>query len=153
HNTYLKLKNITLSKLLICTIFGEAYKARPNSILDAVMFYGMLPTPRTNKATNINLNSVKLANRNKGNLEEALAQIVVSFLPTPTASDNPAKNTGKMNQDSLQKRAYQVTGQPSQLNPRFVAEMMGFPADWTERPFYKEEKPENQHLITGEKNP
>jgi hypothetical protein len=33
-----------------------------------------------------------------------------------------------------------------------VAEMMGFPADWTERPFYKEEKPENQHSITGEKN-
>jgi site-specific DNA-cytosine methylase len=127
-------------------------EARPNSILDAVMFYGMLPTPRTNKATNLNLNSVKLANRNKGNLEEALAQIVVSFLPTPTASDNPAKNTGKMNQDSLQKRAFQVTGKPSQLNPRFVAEMMGFPADWTERPFYKEEKPENQHSITGEKN-
>ncbi|MDI9875121.1 hypothetical protein, partial [Flectobacillus rivi] len=26
HNTYLKLKNITLFKLLIRTIFGEAYK-------------------------------------------------------------------------------------------------------------------------------
>jgi site-specific DNA-cytosine methylase len=72
--------------------------------------YGMLPTPRTNKATNLNLNSVKLANRNKGNLEEALAQIVVSFLPTPTASDNPAKNTGKMNQDSLQKELFKSLG-------------------------------------------
>jgi hypothetical protein len=88
----------------------------------------------------------------QGNLEEALAQIVVSFLPTPTASDNPAKNTGKMNQTHYKKKSFSSHWETFQLNPRFVAEMMGFPADWTERPFYKEEKPENQHSITGEKN-
>ena len=70
---------------------------RPNSILDGVMFYGMLPTP--------------------------------------AADDNPSKNTGKRNQDGLQKRAFQTTGKTSQLNPQFVAEMMGFPTDWTELPF------------------
>jgi ABC-type Fe3+-citrate transport system substrate-binding protein len=58
-----------------------------------------------------------------------------NLLPTPTADDNPQKNTGKRNQDGLQKRAYQTTGKTSQLNPRFVAEMMGFPTDWTILPF------------------
>ena len=57
------------------------------------------------------------------------------MLPTPTADDNPEKNTGKRNQDGLQKRAFQTTGKTSQLNPRFVAEMMGFPPNWTELPF------------------
>jgi hypothetical protein len=30
---------------------------------------------------------------------------------------------------------YLQTGKNSQLNPRFVAEMMGFPPNWTELPF------------------
>ena len=42
---------------------------------------------------------------------------------------------GKRNQDSLQKRAFQETGKPSQLNPLFVMEMMGFPPNWTVLPF------------------
>ena len=33
-------------------------------------------------------------------------------------------------------------GKSSQLNPRFVAEMMGFPTNWTELPF-----------LNGEQNP
>lgn len=52
------------------------------------------------------------------------------MLPTPTADDCPSKNTGKRNQDGLQKRAFQTTGKTSQLNHRFVMEMMGFPPDW-----------------------
>ena len=52
------------------------------------------------------------------------------ILPTPTADDNPAKNTGKRNQDGLQKRAFQATGKTSQLNPLFVNEMMGFPINY-----------------------
>lgn len=88
---------------------------------------GLLPTPRANKVNGCDLNSENLANRNKGNLEETIAGWVVNkLLPTPTADDNPAKNTGKRNQDGLQKRAFQTTGKTSQLNPRFVMEMMGF---------------------------
>lgn len=96
----------------------------------------LLPTPRANQVNGCNLHSENLANRNKGNLEEVIAK---SLLPTPTADDNPAKNTGKRNQDSLQKRAFQQTGKTSQLNPRFVAEMMGFPSDWLELPFLSTE--------------
>ena len=74
----------------------------------------LLPTPRANKVNGCNLNSPKLANRNPGNLEETIAKSI---------SNGQA-------------------GQASQLNPQFVAEMMGFPTDWTELPF-----------LNGEPNP
>lgn len=69
------------------------------------------------------------------------------LLPTPTASD---KNTGttKDRKDKISRMsnlnhniAHQY-GKNSQLNPRFVAEMMGFPVDWTVLPF-----------LNGGKNP
>jgi len=88
-------------------------------------FWVMLPTPRA-RAVGGNCSN----NRKKGNLEDKIAE----FLPTPQASEG-TKITGKENQDSLTKRARQTTGKTSQLNPRFVAEMMGFPANWTELPF------------------
>jgi hypothetical protein len=37
------------------------------------------------------------------------------------------------------KRA-EIAGITSQLNPRFVAEMMGYPLDWTELPFQSGEQ-------------
>lgn len=84
----------------------------------------LLPTPDCSDRRSDNSHQWGLTNFAKNGL-----------LPTPQADDNPAKNTGKRNQDSLQKRAYQETGQTSQLNPRFVAEMMGFPPDYLELPF------------------
>jgi hypothetical protein len=41
-----------------------------------------------------------------------------------------------------------VTGQTSQLNPRFVAEMMGFPVDWTELPFQSGEQNQSKDTAT-----
>jgi hypothetical protein len=57
------------------------------------------------------------------------------LLPTPMASDCGEKVTGLESQDSLVKMTHVMTGKTSQLNPRFVLEMMGFPPDWTELPF------------------
>jgi hypothetical protein len=57
------------------------------------------------------------------------------LFPTPNASDHHGKNKGKRNQDSLPKRIRENGGKTSQLHPKFVAEMMGFPTDWTELPF------------------
>lgn len=63
------------------------------------------------------------------------------MLPTPTAScanagtekerpkGQPSRST------ELNHLMSQQVGQSSQLNPRFVAEMMGFPPNWTELPF------------------
>jgi hypothetical protein len=72
----------------------------------------------------------------------------MGMLPTPTADDNPAKNTGKRNQNGLQKMAYQETGKTSQLNPQFVLEMMGFPPDWTTLPFLNGETNQSRQQET-----
>ena len=57
------------------------------------------------------------------------------LLPTPQATDHPGKNTGTRNQNSIPKIIRESGGKTSQLNPRFVLEMMGFPPTWTELPF------------------
>lgn len=71
-----------------------------------------------------------------------------NLLPTPCARDYhnshkketlEAKGRGPTN--SLPD-AFAQTGKSSQLNTRFVAEMMGFPPDWTELPFLNGE---NKH--------
>jgi hypothetical protein len=68
------------------------------------------------------------------------------FLPTPMASDSPEKNTGIRNQDSVAKIAKELAGTTSQLNPRFVLEMMGFPPNWTELPFLNGETSQSKPL-------
>ena len=97
---------------------------------------GLLPTPiamDSNGAT-ANMKSIQVKDGSMHSVTLSRA-LTMGMLPTPTADDNPAKNTGKRNQNGLQKIAYQTTGKTSQLNPRFVMEMMGFPPNWTELPF------------------
>ena len=86
----------------------------------------MLPTPTTDSATN------RKDKYKQGGTPLSVA--VNKMLPTPCAQKG-GKITGKENQDSLTKRAREQTGKTSQLNPPFVAEMMGFPTDWTASPF------------------
>jgi len=98
--------------------------------------FGLLPTPTTDERD---------AKYQQGgtNLRAALK----GMLPTPNAMDwNTARSEealakakekhGSALQDTLRQRA----GQGSQLNPRFVAEMMGFPPNWTESPFQSGEQ-------------
>ena len=87
----------------------RAGENRPNSILDMAMFTGLIPTP--------------CATDYKG-----------AYTP-----EKIKRKDGKLRTDTL-KNAYLMTGETynsetSQLNPRFVMEMMGFPPDWTELPF------------------
>jgi hypothetical protein len=101
---------------------------------------GMLPTP-----TAFDYNTArkpetfkKAQERHKAkgvNLQNPLKQMAaMGMLPTPQAQEGE-KITGLENQDSMTKRVRQIVGTTSQLNPRFVAEMMGFPPNWTELPF------------------
>lgn len=76
---------------------------------------------------------------------ESLA--AMGMLPTPTAhhqnagTEKPRKN-GKSREDELNHLVSIHAGKSSQLNPLFVAEMMGFPVDWTVLPFtQKQDKP------------
>ncbi|HET6256697.1 MAG TPA: hypothetical protein VFE32_21660 [Puia sp.] len=67
--------------------------------------------------------------------------LVLGFLPTPVAMDAKGGCTRK----ELKRQAsglanvihgaVGIPGKTSQLNPLFVLEMMGFPADWTALPF------------------
>jgi len=71
-------------------------------------------------------------------------QIYHGLLPTPTASDekggrsdeNPRKDHNPLTNNLRDCISHlDKTGKSSQLNPQFVAEMMGFPTDWTALPF------------------
>lgn len=84
----------------------------------------LLPTPRANKVNDIDLNNPQMAQRNKGNLEEAIAKII---------QNTPCED-----------------GKISQLNPLFVEEMMGFPLMWTTLPYllHNGEKSQSKPTVT-----
>ena len=89
---------------------GEKYtkKYNPNSqmgkSLTAMAMNDLLPTPRANKVTDINLNNKRLSEKRKANLEKNIAKVVTNCQPTDGAT--------------------------FQLNPLFVCDMMGFPITW-----------------------
>jgi hypothetical protein len=63
-----------------------------------------------------------------------------SMIPTPTATSDPKGGCTRPDptrqRDTLAHAMHDPTrGKTSHLNPRFVAEMMGFPVNWTELPF------------------
>jgi hypothetical protein len=103
--------------------------------LQTTVVMGTLPTPTASDSKNASLPPSQ-AHR------DSVPGMVVRMLLTPNAMDwNTARSPealqaakeqhGSALQDTLRQRA----GQGSQLNPRFVAEMMGFPVNWTELPF------------------
>ena len=108
--------------------------------LENYLAMGLLPTPRANKVNGCNLNNEKLAKRNKSNLEEVIAG---DYKGTNSMDHLQGKNGNKMTHEhQLPNFVKLKTGSNSQLSPRFVAEMMGFPPNWTELPF-----------LSGETNP
>ena len=127
------------------------------SSLSALAGSGMLPTPRANKV-DADLNNPAIAKRNKANLEEEVAKMVVGMLPTPMARDekNPGSPTGKRMQRKIEQgrgielndlavtgslptpdSSPKIVGPASRLSPLFTEEMMGFPFLWTTLPFLR----------------
>ncbi len=101
----------------------------------------LLPTPRANKVSNLNLNSETLAKRGHGNLEEKIAGLWQEgqFLSTPVAGSWKegvmSDIKGGIPRMELNHHISRMNGRCSQLNPRFVAEMMNFPVDYLVSPF------------------
>ena len=91
--------------------------------LSAMAGSGLLPTPRSNVVNEMDLNNPALAERNKSNLEEEVAKIVVS----QASAD----------------------GMSSRLNPLFTEEMMGFPFLWTTLPFLRQSGEPNHSKPTA----
>jgi hypothetical protein len=69
------------------------------------------------------------------------SQVTYGMLPTPTTRDHKGSRktetlyAAKRNETNSLPDAFSQLGKTSQLSPRFVAEMMGFPVNWTELPF------------------
>ena len=101
---------------------------------------GLLPTPTvfdsTNASATMKSSQVKEGSMHSMTLTRMMDQ---GMLPTPTRSDFNARGNqpGWDGSDlvSTMHKLTNQTGTTSQLNPRFVAEMMGFPPNWTELPF------------------
>lgn len=90
--------------------------------------YGLLPTAQTQ--------GLKICVKGK------TVFMPMRLLHTPTANDarnvslppSQAKRDGGMVKTTMRSDEYRA-GAGFRLNPRFVAEMMGFPVDWTALPF------------------
>lgn len=97
---------------------------------------GLLPTPTAIDAGSGRINK-SLSSGSTPRPTIALAA-KMNLLPTPKVQDcrHAKRDRGKINLgEEMSELAYRQTGKTSQLNPRYVAEMMGFPTDWTELPF------------------
>ena len=90
--------------------------------------YGILPEPIPD--------NTELENTDGNNLEESILQWLAEgqVMPTPTARDwkgapslENLKKRGKIPQKNSLPDFFARTGKSFQLNPLFVAEMMGFP--------------------------
>ncbi len=78
----------------------------------------------------------------------------LGMLPTPETRDYKGARTSESlmkanrNETNSLPDAFAQTGKTSQLNPRFVAEMMGFPPNWTELPFLNGEQNQSKDTET-----
>jgi hypothetical protein len=111
---------------------------------------GMLPTPTVMDSTNATA-TMKSTQVKEGSMHSVtLNRYILNnpLLNTPTCSDKnggvtrPTKKLqlGTSLVNEMHGVLQQPTGTTSQLNPRFVAEMMGFPPNWTELPFLSGEQ-------------
>ena len=107
---------------------------------------GLLPTPTamdsTNATATMKSTQVKQGSMHSVTLVRAMS---MGILPTPTAGSKHSQHSmGEWGGSKNNMR--HISGIYSPLNPRFVAEMMGFPPNWTELPFQSGEQ--NQSRAT-----
>jgi hypothetical protein len=96
---------------------------------EEIEFGLLLPTPLASEGTKMSGGETE----NQMSLTKLARQ---GLLPTPRTSDkNMHWKTENWKGDDLGSHINEMFGTRSHLNPRFVAEMMGFPPNWTELPF------------------
>ena len=127
------------------------------SMLSGKASLGMLPTPTvmdsTNATATMKSTQVKEGSMHSVTLNRAMA---MGILPTPTAQiikhshkkEYWDKRIKDGRQEDLSMVVHGYNGMNSQLNPRFVAEMMGFPPNWTELPFLNGETNQSKDTET-----
>jgi len=104
---------------------------------------GLLPTPTCMDATNATA-TMKSTQVKEGSMHSVTLNRAMSMgiLPTPKVQDSrhALHDRGKSNLGEEISQWGQENGKGSQLNPLFVAEMMGFPPNWTVSPFQNGEE-------------
>jgi hypothetical protein len=131
---------------------GKKYSIDLNQLAEA----GMLPTPtKSDYNTPRSPEAWQRAKEKHGDaLQVPLKQLAANgMLPTPTATSDPKGGCTRPDptrqRDTLAHAMHDPThGKTSQLNPRFVAEMMGFPVNWTELPFQSGEPSQSKPTET-----
>jgi hypothetical protein len=134
-----KMKGTKFSRLL--------FQLRPKTLPTAGIDVGLLlPTPTLNNE-----------NGRRKDFSPSLL-MVAKMLPTPTAQEfrdsqltlKQAKDLDKGGRVLRRLGTLDIleAGKTSQLNPRFVAEMMGFPPNWTELPFLNGETSQSKDMET-----
>jgi hypothetical protein len=118
---------------------------------------GLLPTPTAMDSTNATA-TMKSTQVKEGSMHSVtLARaMTMGMLPTPTAQiikhshkkEYWDKRIKAGRQEDLSMVIHGYNGLTSQLNPRFVAEMMGFPTNWTELPFLNGEQNQLKDTVT-----
>ena len=98
------------------------------------VFHGMIPTPTAMDATSATA-TMKSTQVKEGSMH---SMTLTRLLCTPTAQASRGNTSDKRGKGNLTDQIAEMdltTSKTSQLNPQFVAEMMGFPPNWTELPF------------------
>jgi len=133
---------------LLPTLQTQGLKVCDSNGKTQFMDLSLLPTPVVQGAQrklNEDGRSLSKAGQSYGVSLQHLAK--AGLLPTPTATDwkgayPPTSINNHPTRANMMRNIYAKVQDPkeyhsrnSQLNPRFVAEMMGFPENWTESPF------------------
>lgn len=138
-----------LGKLgMLLTPTAQDFKRRgPNSkqqgLSNTENWTELLPTPRVSGKESYETRAKRKGHKTAMSYLESNIEYRMKMFPTPTSNDagNSTLPKNQVNRGSLPGEILrnQTTGKTSQLNPRFVMEMMGFPPDWTELPFLNSE--------------
>ena len=108
----------------------------------------LLPTPTAMDCTNATA-TMKSTQVKQGSMHSVtlVRAISMGILPTPTAGSKHSQHSmGEWGGSKNNMR--HIPGIYSPLNPRFVAEMMGFPPNWTELPFQNGEQNPSKDTVT-----
>lgn len=127
-------------KLKATKCYRFYFQLAPSTLPTEGIGFGLLHTPRAFHA------AMEYEMTNTNHKRYRINDLMnLSLLPTPAARDYRSgfKQDSEVFQTrqqysrgvNLHEHIQREVGQNFQLNPRFVAEMMSFPVDWTELPF------------------
>ena len=131
-----QMENMTI-KSVSGTSGNLAQEAKNGYLL--ARLYRMIPTPTAMDATSATA-TMKSTQVKEGSMH---SMTLTRLLCTPTAQASRGNTSDKRGKGNLTDQIAEMdltTSKTSQLNPRFVAEMMGFPPNWTELPFQSGEQ-------------